>query len=342
MGMVMNYISEKGNKDLEVILEPVTRSAELTLFLPQYKKIYLAVKDYLRLLSSLKKTLRREQPDVVHIVSSARIGLIRDWLFVRVVRRYKMQAIVHYHCGYIPYILQCNGWQARLLRKVAKKSKKIVVLDQASLDALTGEGFTNVIKIGNCYNPQIDEHAEEKERKSNELLFVGHIVPDKGMMELLIATHDIPNIKLHCYGPQREGYMGELNAYIAEHPFKGEIIFHGQQKPEVIFDAMRKSTLFVLPTWWEGFPFVIVEAMASGCPVISTPIGAIEEMLTYNNELQGYLVPIKDPEQLRKQIVYCLEHLDEIWGKAEKAREKAQMEYSVDAMMNKLIDCWIN
>jgi len=92
----------------------------------------------------------------------------------------------------------------------------------------------------------------------------------------------------------------------------------------------------------EGFPFVIVEAMASGCPVISTPIGAIEEMLTYNNELQGYLVPIKDPEQLRKQIVYCLEHLDEIWGKAEKAREKAQMEYSVDAMMNKLIDCWIN
>ena len=103
---------------------------------------------------------------------------------------------------------------------------------------------------------------------------------------------------------------------------------------------MREATLFVLPTYTEGFPYVIVEAMANGCPIITTPVGAIEEMLTFDNELTGYLVKPKEMAELRKQIEYCLENNDEANVRAEKGKQKAYKEYSTKAIMNKFIKIW--
>lgn len=342
MGMVVNYFKEHSVLDVELVLEQVERSADLTLFLPKYKKLYFAAKDYIKMMFKLRKTIINERPDVLHIISSARIGLIRDWLFVNLAKRYKINAIVHYHCGYIPFILSCNNWQSKLLRKVVKKSKAIIVLDEGSYQALHKEGANNIVKIGNCYNPVIDELYSNEERPKKKLLFVGHIVPDKGIAELLKATYDMPNICLHCYGPYKDGYMNELKEFVKSHPFQGELVFHGLQTPDTIFKEMSSSTLFVLPTWWEGFPFVIVEAMACGCPIISTPIGAIEEMLTYKGGIQGYLVEPQNPKMLKEQIEYCLNHIEEANNKAILARQKAKEEYSLEAMMDKLIHCWTN
>ena len=95
-----------------------------------------------------------------------------------------------------------------------------------------------------------------------------------------------------------------------------------------------------MPSYTEGFPYVIVEAMASGCPIITTPVGAIEEMLTHDNELTGYLVKPKEVAGLRNQIEYCLENSNKAIARAEKAKEKAYAEYSTSAIMNKFINLW--
>ena len=104
---------------------------------------------------------------------------------------------------------------------------------------------------------------------------------------------------------------------------------------------MCSADLFVLPTYTEGFPYVIMEAMACGCPIISTPVGAIEEMLTSDEGILGYLVPVKDSHSLKERILYCLANRNETLLLGEKARKKALNCFSSDVMMKKLFSQYL-
>lgn len=339
VGMVLDYL-QTNQTQVEVDLLDVNRSVRLTHLLPIYKKIWYSVKDYTRVLVNLRTMLMTDKYDVVHVTSSGKSGILRDWLFMKVARWYGARVVVHYHCGTIPDQFKKGGIFAYLLRNIAKCSN-VIVLDEASRVALINEGFDNIYKVGNPYNPLIDKiYSEEVKRNESQILFVGHVVHEKGIRELLESISSIDNVSLKCYGLENKTIKDELSLYVKEHNLNTRVSFHGLQPLDVIYKEMRTAGLFVLPTYTEGFPFVIVEAMASGCPIISTPVGAIEEMLTYNNELQGYLVPVKNVEDISASINYCKDNYQEATAKALLARNKAVEEYSVDAIINKLINLW--
>ncbi len=342
--LVMEYVEIHPFKEVELELFPIERSANLTHLLPGYKKYYYAIKDYLRAYFLIKKKMRSSNYDVIHILSSLNAGgIVRDWLFAKLANHNGTNSVIHYHCGTMPDIMLSDGWQKKLVLKTIKASRYAIVLDNASYQALSKQGITNVVKIGNAYNPTIDDITNRKiERLSNELLFVGHIVPEKGIFELLEATHNIRNINVKCFGPENLNLKNKLKDYISSHPFLGTIEFCGLQAPEKIYEEMCKATLFVLPTYTEGFPLVIVEAMACGCPIITTPVGAIQEMLACEKESAGYLVPVKDAKILREQIIECLNNKENRSRKARMAREKALKNYSIETVMDLLNNVWTN
>lgn len=341
MKLVLEYFSTNSIDGIEVTHLNIKRSVSLPAMLPTYKRLFYAVKDYIKALTDLHSALKKKEYDVVHIISAGGTGIIRDRIFSMLAKHYKAAPIVHYHCGTIPDTLSSDGLINKILHKTLTNCKKAIVLDENTFDSLCKNGYKNVIKLGNPYNPIIDKIiTEEVVRIPNRVLFVGHIVPEKGIYELLKATQDIPDIEVECYGPENEAFKNELSEYIKIHPHKGHIKFNGLQAPEKIYKEMCKAALFVLPTYTEGFPFVIVEAMACGCPIISTPVGAIKEMLTYKNEIQGFLVEPRDDKGLKNQIIYCLSHKQQIEEKAALARMKANEEYSYEAIVNKLINIW--
>ncbi len=339
--IVLDYLKSNSTKDLNISHLAIERSVSLTHLLPTYKRLYYSIKDYAKGLRNLVTALKKGEYDKVHMVSSLGAGILRDWLYVNIIKCFKAKPIVHYHCGTLPKTLVQKGLLKRLLLSTLKKTYKSIVLDEASYKAISVLGLNNVVKIGNSFNQEIEELAKiDIERKENKILFVGHNVREKGIFELIEACSTIENITLDIYGPQNALLHSSLNQWIKEHCFKGEINFKGLQPQVEVYKAMREATLFVLPTYSEGFPYVIVEAMANGCTIITTPVGAIEEMLTLNNELTGYLVKPKEVAKLRKQIEYCLKNIDEARVKAEKAKQKAYSEYSTSAIMNKFITIW--
>lgn len=338
--LIVNYF-QQNKKDVKITHLAIERSVSLTHLLPTYKRLYYSIKDYAKGFFKLIKVLRKEQYDKIHIVSSLGAGIVRDWLYIKVAKFFKTKAIIHYHCERIPRRLAQNNFLSKRLRSNLRNSYMSIVLDERSYKAIKLSGNDNVVKIGNSFNQEIEELAKtDIQRKENKILFVGHNVRQKGIFELVEACSTIENITLDIYGPQDDFIHNELVQWIKEYGFKGEINFKGLQPQVEVYKAMREATLFVLPTYTEGFPYVIVEAMANGCPIITTPVGAIEEMLTFNNELTGYLVKPKEVAELRKQIEYCLKNIDEARVKAEKAKQKAYSEYSTSAIMNKFITIW--
>lgn len=338
--LIVNYF-QLNKQDVKVTHLAIERSASLTHLLPTYKRLYYSIKDYTKGAFRLIGTLRHKKFDKIHIVSSLGFGIVRDWLYIKVAKFFKTKAIIHYHCEAIPRRLAQNNFLSKRLRSNLHKSYMSIVLDERSYKAIKNFGFDNVVKIGNSFNQEIEELAKTNiKRKERKILFVGHNVREKGIFELVEACSTIDNITLDIFGPQDALIHNCLNQWIKENGFKGEINFKGLQPQAEIYKAMREATLFVLPTYTEGFPYVIVEAMANGCPIITTPVGAIREMLTYNNELTGYLVKPKDMIGLRKQIEYCLANINELQEKAEKAKNKAFIEYSTKAVMKRFVNIW--
>lgn len=340
MRQILEYTQNHPRNDIHITHLPVKRSVSLTHLLPPHKRIYYSVKDYLSVLHDLRRVLKEKHFDVIHIVSSGRTGIIRDYLFSLTAKKYHVRPIIHFHCGTIPETMSNANWLRVLLVKAISMAYKIVVLDESSKQCLENAGFQNIVKIGNAYNATLDSHTSKNQRKQGQILFVGHVVDEKGIRELLEATRDIPDISLRIIGPQNEKKMRKYTSLILSQPRQSEVLFLGSQPQKVIYNEMREASLFILPTYSEGFPFVIVEAMACGCPIISTPVGAIEEMLSHNGELCGFLIPPRSATELRKQIINCLKDPIACARKSKLAQQKAYLEYSEQAIMSKLYSLW--
>ena len=341
MKIVLDYLRSNSDKNLNVIHLPITRSVFLTHLLPFYKRLYYSIKDYAKGVWGMTKAYHKQKFDKVHIVSSAGEGIIRDWFYTCVSRLHNVKPIVHFHCGTLPKVLENGGLLKWFLQSTIRMAYKVILLDEESYVAVKNAGYNNVLKIGNSFNSIIEDlESSSTERVKNEILFVGHVVREKGIFEFLEAVSGIENINVKIFGPQNEELQQEIEKYLSEAKVKGNIQFMGLQPSIEVYKAMRRANLFVLPTYSEGFPYVVVEAMASGCPIISTPVGAIEEMLTYNNEVQGFLVEPKNADSLRTKILYCLENDEDIHKKAINAKKKAYSEYSTEAIMNKFINLW--
>ena len=339
--IVLDYLRKNKNDNISVTHLAIKRSASLTHLLPTYKRLYYSIKDYTKGMFALINALQKGKYDKVHILSSLGAGIVRDWLYVKIANLFKTKPIVHYHCGTLPKQLSLKGWENKLLLSTLKNSYKSIVLDEESYNAVITIGLNNVTKIGNSFNKEIESFENSNiKRNKNEILFVGHNVREKGIFELIEALSTFENITLNIYGPQDEFIQAELNEWIKKNGFKGNINFKGLRPSIEIFTAMRSAGLFILPTYTEGFPYVIVEAMASGCPIIATPVGAIEEMLTYEGKVQGILVKPKDYTDLKDKITYSLNNCKVIEEMASKAKAKAYAEYSTIAIMNKFINLW--
>lgn len=134
--------------------------------------------------------------------------------------------------------------------------------------------------------------------------YVGRLVPEKGLRELLdaiqvLATTD-PRIQLVLVG---EGPMrAELEARIASLP-EGRVRLAGAQMPEAVARWMAAADLVTLPSYSEGHPNVLVEALACGRPVVATSVGGIPEVV---DTASGVLVPPGDAAALADALRVAL------------------------------------
>lgn len=128
------------------------------------------------------------------------------------------------------------------------------------------------------------------------VVYVGRLVPEKGLRELLDAMATLapqrPKLQLALVG---DGPMrAELDARIAADPAL-RVRLPGAQGPHEVARWMAASDLVTLPSYSEGHPNVLVEALACGRPVVATPVGGIPEVVDADC---GLLVPARDPAAL--------------------------------------------
>lgn len=220
-------------------------------------------------------------------------------------------------CGKdLPYLLICQGTDAHGYLRDPIRRKAIVeagnqsagvVTRSGDLGRLLSEAGVEKAKLHTVFNgvdPATFQPGEKaSERRSLSLpaqdaaaivLFVGNFLPVKNPLLLVEATSrlagDLPpeRSSLHLVLIGSGPMEGEIKAALQSSPLSG-VTFAGRRDSAEVARFMRAADVLCLPSWNEGLPNVVLEAVACGLPVVASDVGGIGEVI--DRPSRGHLVP---------------------------------------------------
>lgn len=275
------------------------------------------IKNSVLLYTTICSAIKDSKAEVLYYHSSLGLALLKDLLVIRHAKRKTgIKTAIHIHYAEYDNIMTGNGVIDGLILKILKDDvDEVVFLSKATMESFIEHGLVR----GKCnviYNfTTLDVKTPPKEliHQDNhpmKLLFVGDIGDRKGFFDLAEVMKDLndTDIELHvCGAPRNSESKEKFTAY--QERLGKKLIFHGfvtgDEKEQIFTDA----DILVLPSYGEGLPMVIMEALSAGCAVISTNVGSIPEIIQADN---GILIQPGDKEALKKAIRKLAENEDSL------------------------------
>ncbi|MCX5782777.1 MAG: glycosyltransferase family 4 protein [Elusimicrobia bacterium] len=305
----------------------------------------------------------RFNPQIIYMpLAQNKFGFLRDSIFILIDRIFGKKICLHFHGGSFDIFLANSSSIYKKYIKFVLSKVNIIILLANKLQYQ----FINIVpenSIKTLYNPSplsknIYENIPEKKKADNALniLFIGYISKAKGALDLARAVPLVKkgfkgnltvNLCGHAVNVERnikyinepDGGYSKILEIIKENNLQEELKLLGQVDDEKKDKLFRNADIFVFPSYSEGCPIAVMEAMSYGLPLIVTPVGALDEMLKegenclfikpgdYSAIAEKILYLINSPEK-RKEMgknnyelvrtkynpeVFCI-GLSKIWG----------------------------
>ncbi|RXE46247.1 MULTISPECIES: glycosyltransferase family 4 protein [Pseudomonas] len=265
------------------------------------------------------------QVDIFHIHMSSRGSTLRKIIISSICFISRTPYIVHIHSGEYPsfYLKELNKYGKTVVKFFLRKAQFVVVLGH-----IWKEWFSNNLNLENLitlYNaiPDISVNHTISDKRET-IVFVGRLTTKKGILDLISAFNIIslsrPMCELIIIGNDGDIVDIEASIGISARP---RITFHGWLNSDECHSLIGKCSLLVLPSYYEGLPICILEAMCLSKPVVATSVGAIPEVIT--NGIEGIIIPPGNVSCLVNAINSILENkvLKENMGVRARARYEA-------------------
>ncbi|MEJ6006634.1 glycosyltransferase family 4 protein [Paucibacter sp. AS339] len=256
----------------------------------------------------------------LHVHAAARGSLWRKAMFVCLARWRGVPTVFHLHDGSFPawYEQELSPKSQAAVRWVLRSADRVVVLSEGWGEAL--RRIEPAARIHPIQNPVMIPAAELAHAESGRILFLGRLWPEKGIYELLEAMAQLlrrwPQLELVCAG---DGDLAAVQARIQTLGLQGRVRLTGWLDEQQKNQELARASLFVLPSYFEGVPIGILEAMAWSVPVVASDVGGVAEAL---NGEAGLLCAPGDVPSLVLAMSQVLENpeLAQSLGRAGRAR----------------------
>jgi teichuronic acid biosynthesis glycosyltransferase TuaC len=221
-------------------------------------------------------------------------------------------------------------WCARVSRSVYRTACSVIcVSEKVRNQVVKGAGAS--VKVAVLYNgvdPQLFSPSDS-EPEAPVILSIGNLIPVKGHELLLRAfaamQNQFPSLSLEIIGdgPERP----RLHRLANEQGIAGKVKFRGRQSRREVADAMRRATIFALPSRYEGLGCVYLEAMSAGRPVVACLGQGIDEVIEPG--VNGCLLKADDQQELTDTLTRLLQQPEARRKMGDAARRTILQSYTL-------------
>ncbi len=289
------------------------------------------------------------KPDIVYLtIAQNMVAFFRDGLFIICSKLFSAAKVtVHFRgANYFRFYSSCPKLFKKYINFVYSICDDAIVLGYNLKSMVSGwfsEKHTFVISEGNDFSVNLSK--KKNNYKDVNIGYIGILAPEKGIGELLNAfkqLHDkYENLHLMLAGEfayDNKKFKCDIVNYIKAHNLSLSVQFLGFVENNTKEDFFLNTDIFVFPSWVEGQPIAILEAMASFCPVVASDVGAISDSVI--DGLNGYLVPAKSVNALMDKIEIFLQEPDKIAEMGINSLKLYKEKFTLEHNVNNLIQAF--
>lgn len=285
------------------------------------------------------------QPDIVHVHTPAVALTVR--LLPR--RRLPLGTKLVYTVHGFAHVWDRPSSRGTLLeraeRTLARRTDALLFQSQEDLEQVRLRGYrTHTFYLGNgVQDDWFTGPRDPSQRVGGRAMFVGRMIREKGILDLLDAVGLAPEINLRVAGTQlpteRDGVEDQVRLRAASEPLSGRVELLGPVGRARIQAEHASNDFMVLPSYREGVPRSIIEGMASGLPAVVTDVRGCRELV--QDKHNGFIVPPGDPGALAAALRRMAGLSREEYRRMSRAAfETASTRYRESFVYDRLVDVY--
>ena len=302
-----------------------------------YRQIYVQRNgmnpiDDFKTLKSLEKVIGEEKPDKIFAYHSK--SVVYGSIAAKRNGIDEMYALI----SGLGSIIRGTGFKNSIVKAVLKQEyklafklcKAVITHNTEDRQLLLDEKFTSdasKVKTVNGSGVNLEKFRYSETKKTDIFLFIARLIGDKGIREYMRAAELVkkthPEAVFRVVGAYDTNPSAIQPEEVEKYVESGAIEYVGELAD--VTPQLNECMVFVLPSYHEGTPKTVLEAMATGRPVITTDAPGCRAAV--QDGVNGFLVPVKDAESLAERMIYLLENFDEAVKLGNTGRQIAEDKY---------------
>ena len=278
---------------------------------------------------TLLRTLISYKPDIAYFTITPSGGAFyRDCLFVLILKIFNVKIVYHLRGLGIKKGREKN-WLSKKFYQFSFKNVYVICLGKVQFKDIEGLPYKRHYVVPNGIKTEMEpQWITENKNGRSHILFLSNFVRSKGVFEFLEAMKKLKerhsNFEALMVGDNFDITIEEINDYINKNDLSSNVQASGPRYKAEKFKTVGSCDIFVMPTYFELFPGVVLEAMQCGKPIVSTTTGAIPEII--DDGVNGLLVEPKNVDQLVEKIYQLIQYPELAKSFGNAAKEKFNKE----------------
>lgn len=332
MDNIRNHWNHNPNNSIKIIFGTSRGSLPIIFSLPTY--LFLLVK--IIVFKFMNKC------DLLHINLASYGSTYRKILISYIAQIFRIPYIIHLHgAEFKNFYLKSNKLSQILIKNLFRNSKNIIVLGTTWKNFLIQSLYIKSDKIIILPNASHSIFKPDKEATCSQIkqiLFLGCLTPRKGIPQLIESLGKLKDRQDWTAVIAGNGPTSAIETSLSKNKITDRVQLPGWVGPHIIEKLLKESDILILPSFAENLPMSVIEAMSAGLAIITTPVGAIPDIIIHQET--GILVPPGNIKKTAEAIELLLNNPEIITKLGNGARKYHLKNLEIKNYIIKISNIW--